>query len=168
MIHLSRPVRLAVREGFASQFNAQLALACASLSLQPFEIDFSQPGNYWDADVSMEMLCHYLQENPKGIPALCLFGKSLRASGRPGAVDGRVAIAGRVFVRYGLDEVDFETLREVVEAAITGILLESQTDDWGGGTYENNLDVVSSGLVYQTGSIYREIYFDMSFQVTAR
>jgi hypothetical protein len=169
MIQLSNPVRLAVRQEFASQFNAQLALACAPLGLTPFEIDFATPGkNYFDGPLDLNDFLSYLEENPDAVPALCLYGIKLGTDRRTVArFSGNVAIGGAVFLRYPVDATDFESLKEAVEAAITGIIHESDTDDWGHGTYENDLRFTSSGLVFHNGSFYRTISFSMSFQITA-
>ncbi len=169
MIQLSTPVRLSVRQEFASQFNAQLALACAPLDLTPFEIDFASPGrNYFDGPLELEDFLSYLEENPAAVPALCLHGMGPISDGRTVAIfSGSVGIGGYVFLRFEVDGTDFESLTEAVEAAITGILHESQTDDWGGGTYQNDLRITPSHLVFHNGSFYRTIQFQMSFQVTA-
>lgn len=169
MIQLSNPVRLAVRQEFASQFNAQLALACAPLDLTPFEIDFTGPGNFWDGPIRLDFLLAFLEEKKTDVPALCLFAGPLLANGRPAVFDGRVFISGRVFLSFGdLDATDFESMPAAVQAAVAGILHESETDDWGGGTYNNDLQVVPGDVTYEDdGQFYRAIEFSMSFQVTA-
>lgn len=63
MIQLIHPVRLAVRQEFASQFNAQLAQACTALDIDSFEINggdigastitkFNTPGGIGSAGAS--------------------------------------------------------------------------------------------------------------------
>lgn len=169
MIHLSNPVRLALVQEFASQFNAQLALACAPLGLVAFTINFTTTSvrNFWQAPIVLDFLIAYLEENRGSIPALCLYSDSLGASGRPGVVDGIVRISGAVFIAYDLDTTDFEAMPEAVQAAITGIIHESQTDNWGGGTYANDLSFRTGELVFDRGKLYRALQFSMSFQVTA-
>ncbi len=167
MIHLSNPVRLAVRQEFESQFNAQLVLACAPLGITPFEIDFATEGTFWDAPLSIEVLMMYLQETPSGIPAMCLYWDDLRNSGRPAAFDGIVHLAGGVYLRFGLDTRDFESMPAAVQAAIVGVIQESSTDDWGGGTYMSDLSIRAGDIIYENGSFYRIIQYQLSFQVTA-
>lgn len=169
MIHLSNPVRLAVRHEFESQFNAQLALACAPLGLTPFTIDFTVPGKtFFDGPLELEDFLDYLKESPSAVPAMCLYGLGPVSDGHViTTFSGSVGMAGNVFLCFTPDVTDFESLSEAVQAAITGIIHESTTDDWGGGTYQNDLRITPSNLYFHNGKFYRTIQFLATFRVTA-
>lgn len=167
MISVSRPVRLAIKQEFAGQFNARIAQACTTFGVDPFTIDFSAPGNYYEGPVVLDFLLDYLQENPAAIPAVCLFSEGPSSEGftHPQQFSGVVNLGGAVFLRYTLDTVDFESLVEAVEAAILGMLHESETDAWGGATYRDDVRFRFGDLVFENGQFYRAVQFQLSFQV---
>jgi hypothetical protein len=173
MISVSRPVRLAFKDQLAMEFNSRVEQACLTFGVEPFTIDFDPPGagelpTFYDGPFNLDLYLKHLEESHAAVPAMSLYDEGIQQKGytQPVPFSGIIALGGHVFLKFALGTVDFESLAEAVETAIVGMVHESETDNWAGATYRDDIKVRTGDLVYsEDGAFYRTVQFQLSFQI---
>ena len=165
VILISRAVRQAVKSALAASFNTAASDACTEFGIDPFSIDFDEPGkSYFETKLGLEDMVRL--EAPESWPAMSVFVDGTVDDSEQISLtwSGRVQVTLRGFMRWpDADVTDTESLADAFEAAVVGSLFGDA--DLGEVTLLRGTPMSRSDLIWIDGAMYQQCEFTLAFQI---
>jgi len=163
VILISRAVRQAVKSALATGFNAAASDACVEFGIDPFSINFDEPGkSYFESKLGLEDMVRL--EVPESWPTLvlCVDGSSDDSEQVSRTWAGRVQATLRGLLRFpDADVTDNETVADAFESAVIASIFDA---DLGTITLLKGSSMTRSDLLWIEGAFYQSVEFTLVFE----